>query len=180
MLNMTQPASLAEMMRSYERRIEALEMSQRNVRTPVQLSMFQSPNLTLSPPASIYPQGAAAAYTDGTTFREAWIGDFTATGSELNGKAFYWMPPGHTMDMQVRITQIGYGPPSGADIIYSETGIAASSDGGFWNATIPDTAFQGNDIRGVYMRAAIEIRMTSGTERVGVAISTNPYNYPTT
>ena len=172
--NFSEP-SLAGILRRYDQRIEALEMGQRNGRTPVQLAMFKSPNQSLSTPASLGALGAAAVYIDSSTFTEAWIGDFTAIGPNLNGKVFYWMPPGHQMEMQVTVTEVGKLPKY---VIYTETGITASGDGGYWYASIPDGSFNGDDIRGKYMRMTIEIRMTVGTDRVGAALSTNPYNYP--
>jgi len=173
--NFSEP-SLADILRRYDQRLEALEMGKRNGRTPVQLAMFMSPNQSLSAPASLGALGAAASYIDNSAFREAWIGDFTALGPNLNGKVFYWMPPGHQMEMQVTVTEVGSALPK--YVIYTETGIAASGDGGYWYAQIPDASFNGDDIRGKYMRMSIEIRMTVGTDRVGAALSTNPYNYP--
>lgn len=176
MRNMLTPASLADMMRSYEQRIEALEMSQRVIRGKSLVSMFKSPNWALAAPASLGAQGDAAAYTDQPAFTNLWIGDFVATGAALQGTLFYWLAPSHTMDVQVTVTEVGAGLAK--QVVYTVAGIAASGIGAYWNATIPATAYNGDDVRGKYMRLEIDAKLVTGADQVGVALLEIPYTQP--
>ena len=176
MRDMTTPANLADIMRGYEQRIEALEMSQRVVRGRSLVSMFKSPNWALSAPASLGVLGDAAAYTDQPAFTNLWIGDFVATGTELQGTLYYWLAPAHVMDVQVTVTEIGAGLSKA--VVYTLAGITASGIGTYWDATIPAAAYNGDDVRGKNMRMEIDAKLVTGADQVGVALLEIPYNEP--
>jgi hypothetical protein len=168
---------LATILRRYEQRIEALEMSQRVVRGATLISMFpQAP--AMYAPASIAPQGAAAFYTSFTFWQGMLSGDFVATGTGLDGKLYHFVAAGHTFDLRVQVAENGSG--LAYQTVYEETGVSAIGDGSYWDTTIPPTAYLGDDIRGLKMRMNIDVRLTSGTDAAGVAISEVPNNYPET
>ena len=175
MRDSTMHPDLAAQMRRYDQRIEALEMAQRGVRGRSLVSMAMTQNSN-SAPASLGTQGNGAAFTGSASYLDVWFGDFIGTGYALQGKVYHWLPPGHTMDVRVRVIEVALGAT--AQTVYEVTGITATGDGSLWDATIPDTALVSTDIRGALMRIGIEVRKTVGADSVGVAVSSIPFNSP--
>ena len=175
MRDSTMHPDLAAQMRRYDQRIEALEMAQRGVRTPVHVLTVPTEQ-ALAPASTWGSQGAQAFATDLPDWTAVIVGDFFATGYELQGKCYNWVAGADVMDFRVVVQHLGTAGPT--EVVFEQLGITGVGDGNGWFATIPDSAVVGTDIRGARMRLGIQIKRVSGVNRVGTAISSVPFNSP--
>lgn len=175
MLDSTMPPDMGAELRKLSSRLERLEMSQRVVRGYNFAFIYPAYN-ALSVAAGLAPQGSAGSYTDQAAYADVLAGDFVGTGENIEGAVYYWLPPAHTMSVRVRVSEYGGTPVT----IHERTGITATGPGDFWSTTIPDSCLAplSTAVRGGLFRLAIQVKRDAGADRVGVAISSTPFTYP--